>query len=90
MVKAIPEGYHSVTPYLVVNIARATILFYKYAFEPREIYRHRIQDGKSIINAELKIGDSIVFCQMSSAMVSAFHVKPIGGIAVTLHITLRM
>lgn len=63
---------------------------YKRAFEPRETDRHRIPDGKSIINAELKTGDSIVFCQMSSAMAAAFRVKPIGGIAVTLHITLRM
>ena len=61
MVKAIPEGYLSITPYLVVNIAGAAIHFYKRAFEPREIYRHRIPDGKSIINAELKTGDSIVF-----------------------------
>jgi len=38
MVKAIPEGYHSFTPYLVVNIAGAAIHFYKYAFEPREIF----------------------------------------------------
>jgi PhnB protein len=60
MVKAIPEGYHSVTPYLVVNIVGAAIHFYKYAFEPREIYRNRIPDGKSIINAKLKIGDSLV------------------------------
>ena len=61
MVKAIPEGYHSVTPYLVVNNAGgAAIHFYKYSFEPREIYRHRIPDGKSIINAKLKIGDSLV------------------------------
>ena len=61
MVKAIPEGYLSITPYLVVNIAGAAIHFYKRAFEPRETYRHRIPDGKSIINAELKTGDSIVF-----------------------------
>ena len=50
MVKAIPEGYLSITPYLVVNIAGAAIHFYKRAFEPRETYRHRIPDGKSIIS----------------------------------------
>jgi uncharacterized glyoxalase superfamily protein PhnB len=38
----------------------AAIHFYKYSFEPREIYRHRIPDGKSIINAKLKMGDSLV------------------------------
>ena len=88
MVKAIPEGYHSITPYLVVNIAGAAIHFYKHAFEPRETYRHRIPDGKSIISRaeNRRFHSSFV----SSPMAVAFRVKPIGGIAVTLHITLRM
>ena len=46
MVKAIPEGYHSIAPYLVVNIEGAAIHFYKCAFEARETYRHRSPDGK--------------------------------------------
>ena len=88
MVKAIPEGYLSITPYLVVNIAGAAIHFYKCAFEPRETYRHRIPDGKSIISRaeNRRFHSSFV----SSPMAAAFRVKPIGGIAVTLHITLRM
>jgi PhnB protein len=53
MVRAIPEGYHSITPYLVVNDAAAAIDFYKRAFEAKETYRHQGPDGKSIINAEL-------------------------------------
>jgi PhnB protein len=61
MVKAIPEGYHSVTPYLVVNDAVAAIDFYKRAFDAKESYRLQGPEGKSIIHAELKIGDSIVF-----------------------------
>lgn len=60
MVRAIPEGYHSITPYLVVNDAAAAIGFYKRAFEARETYRLHGPDVKNIINAELKIGDSIV------------------------------
>ena len=88
MVKAIPEGYLSITPYLVVNIAGAAIHFYKCAFEPRETYRHRIPDGKSIISRaeNRRFHNSFV----STPMAAAFRVKPIGGIAVTLHITLRM
>jgi uncharacterized glyoxalase superfamily protein PhnB len=46
---------------LVVNDATAAIDFYKHAFEARETYRHPSPDGKSIINAELKIGNSIMF-----------------------------
>lgn len=54
MVKAIPEGYHSVTPYLVVNDAVAAIDFYKRAFDAKESYRLQGPEGKSIIHAELK------------------------------------
>jgi len=39
MVKAIPDGYHSVTSYLVVNNAVAAIDFYKRAFDAKEGYR---------------------------------------------------
>jgi hypothetical protein len=58
MVKAIAEGYLSITPYLVVSIAGLQYISISVHF-PRETYRHRIPDGKSIINAKLKIGDSI-------------------------------
>ena len=36
MVKAIPEGYHSITPYLIVHDAANAIEFYKHAFEAIE------------------------------------------------------
>ena len=90
MIKAIPEGYHSITPYLVVNIMGAAIHFYKRAFEARETYRHRSPDGKNIINAGLKIGDSIVLLSDEFRHGCCRSPKPIEGIAVTLHITLRM
>jgi uncharacterized glyoxalase superfamily protein PhnB len=66
----------------------AAIHFYKRAFEPRETYRHRIPDGKSIISRaeNWRFHNSFV----STPMAAAFRVKPIGGIAVTLHITLGM
>ena len=60
MVKAIPGGYHFLTPYIVVNDAASAIEFYKCAFGAQETYRHHGPDGKSIMNAELKIGDSII------------------------------
>ncbi|CAN5327401.1 hypothetical protein BH18THE2_BH18THE2_06410 [soil metagenome] len=80
MVKAIPEGYHFITPYLVVNIAGAAIHFYKRAFEARETYRHRIPDGKNIINAELKRGDSIVLLSDEFRHGCCLSRKLIGGL----------
>ena len=56
-VKSIPEGYHSVTPHLIVNGAADAIEYYKKAFGAVELFRFPAPDGK-IGHAELKIGDS--------------------------------
>ena len=55
-VKPIPEGYHSVTPYLIINGAADALEFYKKAFGAVELFRMEHQ-GK-IGHAEIKIGDS--------------------------------
>lgn len=56
-VKPVPEGYHSVTPYLIVKGAAKAIEFYKQAFGAKEIFRMPQPDGK-IGHAEIQIGDS--------------------------------
>jgi PhnB protein len=53
----IPEGYHSVSPYLIIRNAEAAISFYRKAFGAREIGRIAMPDGK-IGHAELQIGNS--------------------------------
>jgi PhnB protein len=58
-VKAIPEGYHSVTPYLIVRGAAQALEFYKKAFGARELFRFPMPDGQ-IGHAEIRIGDSHV------------------------------
>ncbi|HTS49433.1 MAG TPA: VOC family protein [Bryobacteraceae bacterium] len=58
-VRPIPEGYHSVTPYLTVNGAAGAIDFYQRAFGAKEIMRMNGPDGK-IGHAELRIGDSVI------------------------------
>jgi PhnB protein len=56
-VKAIPAGYHSLTPYLAVEDAAKAIEFYKDAFGAEEVVRMPGPDGK-IAHAELQLGDS--------------------------------
>ena len=56
-VKPIPEGYHSVTPYLIIRGAAEAIEFYKKAFGATELFRFPAPEGK-IGHAEMKIGDS--------------------------------
>ena len=58
MVKPIPEGYHSVTPYLIVDDAKTAIDFYTRAFGARE--KFRLPMGERVGHAELEIGDSVV------------------------------
>jgi PhnB protein len=58
-VKAVPEGYHSVTPYLVVQGAGKLIDFMKAAFDAQEIFRMPMPDG-SIGHAEMRIGNSMI------------------------------
>jgi PhnB protein len=58
MAKPIPEGYHSVTPYLIVDNAAKAIEFYKQAFGAEE--KFRLPMGDRIGHAEIKIGDSHV------------------------------
>lgn len=57
-VKAVPEGYHTLIPNLRVRGAVQAIEFYKRAFGAQEIMRMAGPDGKTIMHAELKIGDS--------------------------------
>lgn len=56
-VKPIPKGYHTITPYLVVQGAAQFIDFLKQAFGAEEILRMTQPDG-TIMHAEVKIGDS--------------------------------
>lgn len=56
-VKPIPEGYHSVTPYLAVRNASAALDFYQKAFGATELMRMPDDKGK-ISHAEIRIGDS--------------------------------
>ena len=58
-VKPILEGYHRVTPYLLVQGAEKLITFMKNAFDAKETERYSMPDG-SIGHAEVRIGDSVI------------------------------
>ena len=58
-VKPIPDGYHSVTPYLIISGAAQAIEFYKKAFGAKELLRLDCGGGK-LGHAEIQIGNSII------------------------------
>jgi len=64
-VKSIPDGYHTVTPYLLVQGADKLIDFVKKAFDAKETDRYSMPDG-SIGHAEIRLGDSVIM--LSEAM----------------------
>jgi PhnB protein len=58
-VKPIPEGYHTVTPFLVVTQADLLLEFIKKAFDG-EVTSRMLDDKGRVMHATVKIGDSIV------------------------------
>jgi PhnB protein len=82
-VKPIPEGYHTATPYLIVNGAAKALEFYKQAFGATELLRMEMPGGK-IGHAEIKIGDSIIMLADEHPEVDARGPRSIGGTPVSL------
>jgi PhnB protein len=82
-VKPIPDGYHSVTPYLIVNDGARAIEFYKEAFGATEVLRFEGPDGR-IGHAEVKIGDSHVMLADEHPEMGARSPKTIGGSPISL------
>ena len=79
MVKPIPDGYHSVTPTLTISGASDAIEFYKKAFGANEVYRFQGPDGKSIMHAEIRIGDSAIMLCDEMPQMGCLSPKTIGG-----------
>ncbi len=65
-VKPVPEGYHTVTPYLVVDGAEKIIRFAKEAFGAQPVFEPMTRPDGKIMHAELKIGDSVVMLSDAS------------------------
>jgi PhnB protein len=77
-VKPIPEGYHTVTPYLAVDDAAEALEYYKKAFGAMERGRMEAPDGK-IGHAEIQIGDSLVMLSDPFPQASTRTPKELGG-----------
>src|ERR1700751_5537407 len=58
--KPIPEGYHTLTPYLVVDGAEKIVRFMKEAFGAQAVFEPMMRPDGKIMHAEFKIGDSVV------------------------------
>ena len=84
-VKPIPEGYHTVTPFLTVRNGARAIEFYKQAFGAKERGVMKGPDGK-IMHAELMIGDSIIMLADEFPEFGSLSPESVGGTSMGLHI----
>jgi PhnB protein len=86
-VKPIPEGYHSVTPYLAVQDGAQAIDFYRRAFGAKEVTRMDGPDGK-VSHAEIRIGDSILMLGASPAASEVRAPQSLGASTVSIFLYL--
>jgi len=70
-VKPVPEGFHTVTPYLVVDGAEKIINFMKEAFGAQPVFEPMMRPDGKVMHAEFKIGNSIVMIADSSERAQA-------------------
>jgi PhnB protein len=88
-VKRVPDGHHRVTAHLTVRDGAAMIDFYKKAFGAVENSRASGPDGKLIMHAMLRIGDSIVFLNDEFPEMGAQSPLALKGTPVTLHLSVE-
>jgi PhnB protein len=81
--KYLPEGYHSVTPYLSIKGAAAALDFYKQAFGAIELMRMPAPDG-GVAHAEIKIGDSVIMLADEFPEMGHHSPQTLGGSGVSL------
>src|SRR5208337_3712755 len=81
--KSVPDGYHSVTPYLIIKGAADAIDFYKHAFGATELMRMPSPDGK-IAHAEIRIGDSAIMLADEQPEMGHRSPQSLGGAGVSM------
>jgi PhnB protein len=84
--KLVPEGLHSVTPHLTVRNGLDMLEFYKSAFGAHELRTSLSPDGKSLLHAEIQIGDSRLFVNDEFPGMGSLSPLSTNGTSVTLTI----
>lgn len=87
-VLAVPKGYNSITPYLIINNATKAIDFYKKVFGAKEVKRMDHAAGK-ISHAELKIGDTKIMLADEYPEMDARSPRAYGGSPVSIHLYIK-
>lgn len=84
-VKPIPDGYHSITPYLTVKGAPRALEFYEKAFGAKVLFRMDDKEGR-VSHAELQLGDSRIMLSDEHPEMGVRSPLSVGGTPVSIHL----
>ncbi len=85
-ISAIPAGFYTITPHIVVKDASKAIEFYKNAFGAEEIARMPMPDGSKLMHAEIKIGNSMLMLADEFPEMNCLSPASVGNTSVTIHL----
>ena len=86
MAKPIPEGFYTITPMVIVKDVRKAIEFYRKAFGAEELFAMPGPDGKGIMHAELRIGNSIIMMGEENPDCPSKSAESLGGSPVSFYL----
>jgi len=86
MAKTIPDGYHTLTPGFCVRGATAAIDFYTRAFGAKERMRLMKPDGRTIMHAEMEIGNSVFMLGEEDPAMGTRSAQTLGGSPVNVYV----
>ena len=86
MTQPIPAGYRTVTPALVISNAPRAVAFYQEAFGAEVVFQMYMPDGKTLMHAELRLGDSMIMLGEEAKAWGALSPYTLEGSPVTLHL----
>jgi uncharacterized glyoxalase superfamily protein PhnB len=88
-VSPIPKGYHTITAALVVKDADAAIKFYVKAFGAKELHRMYLPDGKTIMHAAVKIGNSQLMLSDEMPQMQCLSPQTVGGASSSIYLYVK-
>jgi uncharacterized glyoxalase superfamily protein PhnB len=88
-VKPIPDGFHTVSPHIIVRDVPKAIAFYKAAFGAEQEVVHTMPDGKTVMHAQIRIGDSTILMAEEAPQWGCKSPLMLGGTPISLHISVK-
>lgn len=84
--KSVPDGFNTLSPYLIVKDAPSAIEFYKKAFGAEEVCRSTMPGTGAVMNAQLRIGNSMLMLNEEFPQWGSMSPRSLGGSPVCVHL----